>query len=487
MFRLRANLIMVVLSFCWSIIIAIAEPVYVVNRLQVNIRTDATVQSERIAVLDKGQEIELLWRKDEWIQIRLPDGRNGWVHSDLVQEKVVVLGRQVHLRVSGSPQAEVLTTLEQEQELGRIRQVGDWSEVVLADGRKGWMISRFLGTKNVSVSSAESPTNPLPPTVSEPPRVEAAAIQPKVVSLKPEPEPEPEPPIVLRRNEYAAGLQFETNGRYEEALNSFEAVLRQEPKNLKALYHAAQAHIRLNQLDSALNKLYQALEFSDGRPDSRYYLALGEVYRLKIQPDSSLKYQALFKGEEYSDIVPSLQINKKVVASKEENSWLYILFVVFIVVVIGGFIIAVLWRRRGIRNEVGNGEKRKKEKGGAKPPKEKFSQLMKVADEAPLEQVGRGEEEELDRQINEKWNALQAGTASFVKPDAWKETTPQQEEKHLEDLLGYVEDLRSGLEQQDQRSAVYADIVRLQNMKIEALNDEIRLLRQRQGENKKSR
>ena len=140
---------MVVLSFCWSIIIAIAEPVYVVNRLQVNIRTDATVQSERIAVLDKGQEIELLWRKDEWIQIRLPDGRNGWVHSDLVQEKVVVLGRQVHLRVSGSPQAEVLVTLEQERELGRIRQVGDWSEVVLADGRKGWMISRFLGTKKL--------------------------------------------------------------------------------------------------------------------------------------------------------------------------------------------------------------------------------------------------------------------------------------------------------------------------------------------------
>ena len=137
----------------------------------------------------------------------------------------------MHLRVSGSPQAEVLATLEQERELGRIRQVGDWSEVVLADGRKGWMISRYLGTKNVSVSSAESPTNPLPPTVSEPPRVEAAAIQPKVVSLKPEPEPEPEPapPIVLRRNEYAEGLQFETNGRYEEALNSFEAVLRQEP------------------------------------------------------------------------------------------------------------------------------------------------------------------------------------------------------------------------------------------------------------------
>jgi hypothetical protein len=106
---------------------------------------------------------------------------------------------------------------------------------------------------------------------------------------------------------------------------------------------------------------------------------------------------------------------------------------------------------------------------------------MEEADKAPLEDVGPGEEEELDRQIDEKWAALQQGASSFVKPETWKGTQENLEENHLEDLLGFLEDLRAGLEQQDQRSALYADIVRLQNMKIEALNDEVRLLRRRQG------
>lgn len=64
---------------------AAAGSAVIMARPQVSIRADATVQSERIAVLEQGQEVERLGRKDEWLRIRLTDGRSGWVHSELVR------------------------------------------------------------------------------------------------------------------------------------------------------------------------------------------------------------------------------------------------------------------------------------------------------------------------------------------------------------------------------------------------------------------
>jgi uncharacterized protein YgiM (DUF1202 family) len=64
-----------------------AEPIVVVDREQVNIREDATTQSRRIEILHRGDHAEELLRRVGWIQIRLADGRFGWVHADLVQER----------------------------------------------------------------------------------------------------------------------------------------------------------------------------------------------------------------------------------------------------------------------------------------------------------------------------------------------------------------------------------------------------------------
>jgi uncharacterized protein YgiM (DUF1202 family) len=236
----------VAFGMLWSVALALAEPVFVVDRVQVNIRADATIQAERIAVLDQGDEVEFLRRKDEWFQVRMSDGRNGWIHGDLVQERVIVLGGKVHLRTSGSLQAQSLATLGQEQELGRSRQVGDWSEVALDDGRNGWILSRFLRAKTTNVAEITTPSAVVVAIPQEqPPAVEAP--------------PEPESRVALRQNNYAEGLTFESNGNYRQALSSFEAVLRQEPKHLKALYHAAQAHIRLDQLDAGLGQVIHGI------------------------------------------------------------------------------------------------------------------------------------------------------------------------------------------------------------------------------------
>ena len=63
----------------------VAQQGVVVDREEVRIRADATVQSIRLAVARQGQELEEIRRHKEWIQVRLPDSRVGWVHSEFVK------------------------------------------------------------------------------------------------------------------------------------------------------------------------------------------------------------------------------------------------------------------------------------------------------------------------------------------------------------------------------------------------------------------
>jgi hypothetical protein len=79
------------------------------------------------------------------------------------------------------------------------------------------------------------------------------------------------------------------------------------------------------------------------------------------------------------------------------------------------------------------------------------------------------EEAELDLQIDTRWRELKESTGTFA--------TSQSTGEGVDGILDQVEGLRRTLEGQDERSRIYADILRLQNMKIDAMTEEIARLR----------
>ena len=433
------------------------EPLVLVNRPQVNIRADATVQSVRLAVLRQGQEVEWLRRKDEWYQVRLPDGRNGWVNANLVQELWVVAGEGVRVR-RGPTTADVSMTMVPEGRVfGQLSRRGDWLEVGLDDGRSGFVHVELMRPKGVSEGMA-------------------AADLAQRVAAEPEPAEPPEevPPLPqevaepVQRSPYAEGLRHKADGDLEKALERFLAVLAEEPDNTKALFHAAECHKVLGEYEQALDKAYRAVALSGERPDPRHFLVLGDVYRLTARPDSARKYQALFRGETWRPSaaipvaapVPAAAVEEEEQAPPEQPAvaddagegwgleWLLLLAAAG-TAMLGGAA-WILWRRSA---------------GGEAQPKGAFAQEMEASAAAGFAGAGTGEEEELDRQIDEKWAALRQGGGA------------EGEEAALDGLLQRMESLRDELGQQDEREKIYADIVRLQNMKIEALKDEIRLIR----------
>jgi uncharacterized protein YgiM (DUF1202 family) len=58
-----------------------AEPAYVTDELVLNVYAEQSSQSQRLATLHSGASVETLAVSGESTQVRLPDGRTGWVKT----------------------------------------------------------------------------------------------------------------------------------------------------------------------------------------------------------------------------------------------------------------------------------------------------------------------------------------------------------------------------------------------------------------------
>ncbi len=426
-----------------------AGPALRINRAQVNVRADATVQAARIGVLRDGELVEKIGAKNEWNQIRLPDGSEGWLHADLVREIWIVAREQVRVRASGATTAATLALVVEGSELSKIRERGSWFEVELEDGRSGWIWKELIAPKEIDLRSTA-----------------VAAVVAEVVreepTLETEPEPEDEKPLVataVLNNPYADGLQREKDGEFERALSAFEQVLDGDPEHIKALMHAAKAHRELGQYQDGLDKLYRAAAVGEGRRD--IYAALGTLYHLVEQADSSAKYRALFRGETWQ---PPVAVEPEDRDESIETWWIYA------AVVAASFLVAILVfmaiKMRGGKDD--------KEKAG----RTKFARALNQTRRRDIAASG-GEEDELDRQIGAKREALQESAAAFVGDKAVGVAT--DEDALMEGLLVPLDALRRALEAQDERAQIYAELVRLQNAKIEVMERELQMKRRKKS------
>jgi len=470
---------------------SLGQAILAVERDQVNIRADATVQSIRVAVLRRGEEVEELVRHNEWVQVRLADGRSGWVHSQLVQPRLVVEGQGVRVRATASSQSASLVMLYRGQEVGKIGERGNWLEVRLSDGRTGWAYGRYLRAKTAADAQALTPTLPEAGAAGPPPESlpeVAASAEPvrvavaRVTEGAAPPGPAVAVPVadavevpaeiareefaLVRRNPYVAGLQHEAAGESDRALARFEEVLSTDSVNVNALFHAAKAHSQLGQLDEAMGKLTRALKISGGRKD--LYLTLGEVYRLRGEADSAAKYQALFRGEE----PPATEAPAAVVEREGDGERSLPLAKLSVAAGLLIFLVGlgVWWARRKPASTRPGGARGDRRGRG----KARFERALEQESAATQEgKVTPEEDRELDRQIEDKWRELRQSADLFSSTPAAQ--VGEGEEGNLNRLLDQVEALRRGLDLQDERAQIYADIVRLQNMKIEAMREELRL------------
>ena len=77
----RFRLLGLVLLLCLISASVYGETMYVSDVLKLTLRTGPSIENKIISVIESGQMMEVIKFGDEWSQVRLPNGKEGWVLS----------------------------------------------------------------------------------------------------------------------------------------------------------------------------------------------------------------------------------------------------------------------------------------------------------------------------------------------------------------------------------------------------------------------
>jgi SH3 domain protein len=119
------RLIVLLALACWTAP-ALAETLYVNDVIKVPVRSGASLDNKVIAMVASGDALEVMKRGEEWTQVRLADGKEGWMTSrHLITERPYVLQfrdlerKHADMLARAAPSARELSELrDQNTQLG---------------------------------------------------------------------------------------------------------------------------------------------------------------------------------------------------------------------------------------------------------------------------------------------------------------------------------------------------------------------------------
>ena len=136
---------------------SLAQPVYVVTNTDANIRQGYGTNWDRIAQLKKGTLLVVIGQKDDWLRIRMPDQKIGWIRNDLVEfnPTILVTLDRCNIRMGPGTNFMIKATVEKGTPLVKISEQQGWSQVYLPDGETGWIRNDLHSDTNVTLFAKE--------------------------------------------------------------------------------------------------------------------------------------------------------------------------------------------------------------------------------------------------------------------------------------------------------------------------------------------
>ncbi|MEE0775659.1 MAG: SH3 domain-containing protein [Bacillota bacterium] len=119
--------------------------------LYVNVRAQASQDSEIVAFALEGDTMEQLGESNGWIHVRMADDTKGYVSSDLVSEangtnpssaptrKVVITNSFARIRSEATVDSDEVTRLDRGDSGIYLEEVDGWYHIVLDDGESGYV------------------------------------------------------------------------------------------------------------------------------------------------------------------------------------------------------------------------------------------------------------------------------------------------------------------------------------------------------------
>ena len=117
------------------------KPVYLITNQDSNIRERPTTKSPRVDRVKQGVLLLKLDQQDDWIKIKLSDGRIGWIYEPLTDVDITLLLTKIdcNIRLGPSTRYQLRTRARKGMPLVRIEERDGWTRVRLVDSKIGWI------------------------------------------------------------------------------------------------------------------------------------------------------------------------------------------------------------------------------------------------------------------------------------------------------------------------------------------------------------
>jgi len=117
------------------------QMVYVVTNQDCNVRQGYGTDWEKIARLKQGTLLTKIGQRDNWLRIKMPNERIGWIREDLVSygPAVLLTNLECNIRRGYGTDYIVIKRVPTGTPLTKISEKSGWSRVYLVDGEIGWI------------------------------------------------------------------------------------------------------------------------------------------------------------------------------------------------------------------------------------------------------------------------------------------------------------------------------------------------------------
>lgn len=134
---------------------AVASSVGKVTASKLNVRTGPSTSNPVMHALWNGNQVSVINESGNWYQIKLSDGRTGWVSKDYVNTQATnktgsVTASRLNVRTGPSTSYSVMHILWNGNKVTVVDESGDWYKIRLSDGRTGWVNKPYLSTNEIS-------------------------------------------------------------------------------------------------------------------------------------------------------------------------------------------------------------------------------------------------------------------------------------------------------------------------------------------------
>jgi N-acetylmuramoyl-L-alanine amidase len=145
---------------------------FVVSVDILNVRAKPDLSSRKIGQVEKNQAFEILEKDHNWVQIKLKNGKKGWVYSfygnfaeqpklsvqsATSNETIKILYNGTNLRSDSATSSEVVARVDAGETFTVIEKINDWYKIELADKTTAFVASWVVSTNDSAPVTSEKP------------------------------------------------------------------------------------------------------------------------------------------------------------------------------------------------------------------------------------------------------------------------------------------------------------------------------------------